>query len=180
MNRNRKISSSSNLTAEINHLHNEVQRLTTESRRSLNGALAAAMQAGQLLLKQKQTIGRGSWVTWIRTNFHGSQVSAYRYMALARETKDPGMVKDLSLRQAYVRLGIATEPKNPSCTTTASPIPEPIILAQKLTRILRHRKAVKPSYLEDLEVLFHQLERLFPATDHPLHTFEAKTQLREK
>lgn len=155
---------SQNLTAEINHFHCEVQRLTGESRRSLDGALSAAIQAGQLLLKQKKAIGRGSWVTWIQTNFQGSQVTAYRYMALAREIKDPSTVKDLSLRQAYVRLGIATEPKNPSGAFPITAIPEPVILAQKLTRILRHKKAVKQNYMEDLEVLFHQLEKIFSSS----------------
>src|SRR4051812_23044735 len=101
--------------AEINRLHADVQRCNAESRAALNAALGAAWQAGRLLKVERdhvdETMHRGAWPLWVRRNFRGSWRTAHRYMKLADAISDASFVSGLSLRQAYFRLGIATEPK---------------------------------------------------------------------
>jgi hypothetical protein len=154
--------------SEINQLHSEVQRLSAESRQSLDGALAAALAAGRLLREQKEhlrrALGRGVWDDWLKTCFRGSRSTAYRYMQLARAT--PGKTASaalhgLSLRQAYLRLGIAIEPKTVTQHSVTALIPEPVILAQKLTRFLRRQRALRGSYRDELATLYRQLQLMF-------------------
>lgn len=152
--------------AEINRLHDDVRRLSEKSRCALDGALAAALSAGRLLQEHKahlhHTAGRGAWETWLKTCFHGGRSTAYRYMQLARETPGENAVhalRGLSLRQAYLRLGIATEPKTATQhSVTAATVPEPVILAQKLTRLLRRQRAPKGSLREELAALYRLLQ----------------------
>lgn len=82
-----------NLAAQINHLHGEIRRLSSESRRSLDGAPSDAWRAGRSLAEHKQhlrrTIGRGCWIAWLDASFAGSRSAAYRYMQLVPEVPDP-------------------------------------------------------------------------------------------
>jgi hypothetical protein len=87
----------------INRFHNEAVILAATSRESLHAALAAAWQAGQLLLKEKKrvrhTMGAGAWLSWLEANFHGSPRTAQRYMLLARSVADMNCLRGLSLRR---------------------------------------------------------------------------------
>ena len=71
------------------------------------GALRAAWQAGHLLLKQKRKIVHGNWELWLERNFEGKVRTAQRYMLLAKSVPDVLQLRGLTLRQAYLRLGIA-------------------------------------------------------------------------
>lgn len=150
---------------EINRLHAEAQRLAAESRCSLDGALAAAWHAGRLLIAEKKrirsTAGHGAWLPWLGHFFEGSTRSAHRYMRLARTISDPAFLQGLSLRQAYARLGIATEPKRRTGKTLPKPS-EHILLAGKLVRFLRQTASGNPqNYLRDLAALYQQLQALY-------------------
>jgi hypothetical protein len=153
----------------INRLHTEAQRLAAESRHSLDETLAAAWHAGRLLIAEKKrirgTAGHGSWLPWLEHFFEGSTRTAHRYMRLARTVSDPAFLQGLSLRQAYARLGIATEPKRPA-HKTGIPLPGPpehILLAGKLVRFLRQAAASEnqQNYVRDLAVLYRQLHALY-------------------
>ena len=152
--------------ARINRLHQEVRRLCAESREKLDGALAAAWHAGKLLAAQRQhlrrTAGRGQWRAWLEASFAGGRSTAYRYMKLAREISDPETLRGLSLRQAYFRLGIATEPKISACQIhPVQTLPEPVVLAQKLLRLLRKKQKLSDGCMSDLAVLYRQLHMIF-------------------
>lgn len=153
--------------SEINRLHAEAQRLAAESRHSLDGALAAAWHAGRLLNDEKKRVrhsaGHGAWMPWLEHFFTGSTSTAHRYMRLARGTGDPTLVQGLSLRQAYARLGIATEPKRHA---DKPPLPRPpahVLLAGKLIRFLRqqNRQRSASDCIRDLAPLYAQLRPLF-------------------
>ncbi|OAM88528.1 DUF3102 domain-containing protein [Termitidicoccus mucosus] len=155
-----------NAAAQINRLHREVRRLCAESREKLDGALAAAWHAGRLLAEQKQTLrrnaGRGSWLVWLDASFAGGRSTAYRYMRLALETPAPETLHGLSLRQAYFRLGIATEPKTAAQQIhPVQALPESVVLAQKLLRLLRRRQKLSEGCLGDLATLYRQLRAIF-------------------
>lgn len=159
--------------AEINRLYDEAQRLVTESRVSLQAALAAAWSAGRLLLEEKKRVrrlmGGGAWLLWLEQNFHGSPRTAQNYMRLAREVADVASLQGMSLRQVYLSLGIATEPKSRVMLTRAVSLPPHIRLANRLlvalkTRSRQHHAATSEqaeAYRRDLRGLFEHLQRLF-------------------
>jgi hypothetical protein len=72
----------------------------------------------------------------------------------------------MSLRQAYARVGIATEPKTPSKRPVAHKLPAHIVLAGKLVRALKRRpgKTVEEQvegYRLDLRTLYEKLRPWF-------------------
>jgi hypothetical protein len=70
-------------------------------------ALRATWQAGHLLIKQKKEIVHGNWELWPERNFEGRVRTAQRYMLLAKTVPEVLQLRGLTLRQAYLRLGIA-------------------------------------------------------------------------
>ncbi|AWI09543.1 hypothetical protein CKA38_10065 [Ereboglobus luteus] len=167
--------SATSAAKEINRLHAEAQRLTAESRHSLDGALAAAWRAGRLLNEEKKRVrhsaGHGAWIPWLKHFFTGSMSTAHRYMRLAREAADPALLQGLSLRQAYARLGIATEPKHRALDGKPA-LPKPpahVLLAGKLIRFLRQQNRRRTAHvavncIRDLAPLYAQLRPLFENT----------------
>jgi hypothetical protein len=162
--------SPSNL-GEINRLHAVVQRCTADSRAALNAALTAAWHAGRLLAAERtrvnETMLKGAWPRWVRKNFRGSLRTAYRYIQLAESLSDVSFLGGLSLRQAYFRLGIATEPKKQR-QHVVKPLPDYVRLATRLVSALRRRRprgkdatVLLESYRRDLRVLYDQLQPLF-------------------
>lgn len=161
---------------EINRLHAEAQRLSDESRHSLDAALSAAWHAGKLLIAEKARIrrhaGRGAWLPWLESCFHGGVRTAQRYMQLARRMDTPASLRGLSLRQSYMRLGIPITPKsgdNPRHASLLLKLPAHAVLATKLTRLLRTQKsATAPARVTfasrqspELVALYEQLRALF-------------------
>jgi hypothetical protein len=154
------------IAAKINALHADARRLEKESRKKLRAAVAAAWQAGKLLLEAKAAItrhgGRGAWTPWVATMFAGGIRTAQRYMKLARELPEfnPTAPGAMSLRRIYFRLGIATEPKRAVARRShAGKLPAHITLANRLVRVLRHpRRDIRP---HDLAPLYTQLRTLF-------------------
>jgi len=155
--------------AEINRLHAAVQHHVTQSREALTAALAAAWNAGRLLRQEHErvsaTMHRGAWMLWLRKNFRGSAKTAKRYMALADAITEPTAFAGMSLRQAYFRLGIATEPKRRR-QHPVTPLPEYVRLASRLVCVLRRLRRTTNSIAaercrDDLRVLFEQLQPWF-------------------
>jgi hypothetical protein len=155
---------------EINRLHAVAQQQIKQSRRALNGSLSAAWHAGHLLRKAKIAIrrnaGRGAWMTWLRLYFNGGVRTAQRYMQLIRSVRDPACLAGMSLRQAYFRLGVATEPKSAAALTNArkqargaAQLTAHIALANKLARVLRLKH--QSICVQDLAPLYRQLRALF-------------------
>ena len=158
------------VAAEINRLHEQAKGCSVASRKALQGALAAAWHAGQLLLGEKKRVrrsmGLGAWLLWLETNFRGSVRTAQRYMRLAQCVADIAFLQGMSLRQAYARLGIATEPKTSSMCPLSHRLPVHIVLAGKLVRALRRRpgKTVEEQvdgYRLDLRTLYEKLRPWF-------------------
>lgn len=156
----------------INHLHAEAVQHTVSSRHALEAALKAAWEAGRLLIEEKKRVrhsmGPGGWLLWLGSNFHGTPRTAQRYMRLARSLTDPSFVQGLSLRQAYDRLGIATEPKRRGQGLALGRLPAHVSLANKLVRALRVPDVAAPfpeekraRYQGDLRALYDRLCALF-------------------
>jgi hypothetical protein len=156
---------------EINRLHAEVVRLTTESKQSLASAVAVAWQAGHLLLAEKkrvrQTCG-AAWLLWLEHNFKGVPRTAQRYMWLAQSEPDVSQLQGLSLRQAYFRLGLATEHKSPAENRQVRSFPQHILLTGKLLVALpscddvrRLPPEQREAYRQDLRPLYQRLRPLF-------------------
>jgi hypothetical protein len=148
---------------KINRLHAVAVRLAVDSQNSLRLALSAAWQAGHLLLAEKkrvrQKMGHGAWLPWLEANFDGSARTAQRYMCLAVSITDSAFLRGLSLRQAYFRLGIATEPKVRREAVPVPLLPEPVRLASRLLEALRAQHP--PHCRDDLRPLFEQLRAIF-------------------
>lgn len=158
---------------EINRLHQEVAQRSRQSKAELNAALVAAWRCGRLLVTEKmrvrRTMGPGAWMLWLEQNFQGHVRTSARYIALAASVSDEAQLKGMSLRQAYHRLGIATEPKCRQNTVTVQPLPEHIRLTTRLLAALQLETGglgnLSPPqaaiYRDDLRKLYGELRRLF-------------------
>ena len=156
---------------EINRLHEEVVRQTASSRKCLHAALVAAWQAGRLLLLEKKKIRRtmgAAWGQWLDEKFHGSLRTAQNYMRLAESTPDVATFKGLSLRQVYLRLGIATEPKSRTDSPQVGKLPPHVRLANKLlvelstsAQAAQANSEQNVAFRQDLRALYERLRRLF-------------------
>lgn len=160
---------------EINRLHAEVLRQTDESKKNLHAALVAAWRAGQLLRAEKKRVqhamGRGAWLLWLQENFRGSLRTAQNYMRLAESEPDVATLAGLSLRQVYLRLGIATEPKSRAASVPLPSLPPHVRLAHRLLVALKpcaDLRRVSPeqsaAYRRDLRALYERLRALFERT----------------
>jgi len=156
---------------EINRLYEEVSRQTDGSQKCLHAALVAAWEAGHLLLAEQKrvrsTMG-GAWGLWLDQKFRGSRRTAQNYMRLAENTPDVSVFQGLSLRQVYLRLGIATESKHRTSSARVAPLPEHIRLASKLLVAIKIRNksiAETPeqwtALRQDLRMLYEQLRSIF-------------------
>jgi hypothetical protein len=111
-------------------------------------------------------MGGGAWLLWVKANFHGTARTAQRYMRLAQCVADGAVLQDVSLRQAYARLGIATEPKTPAKRPLTHKLPAYVVLANKLVRVLKRRPGQTEAeqgeaYRRDLRVLYEKLRPWF-------------------
>ena len=126
--------------AQINRLHAQVVEQSATSQRCLHAALVAAWKAGQLLLLERkrvrETMG-GVWGEWLTQNFRGSRVTSQKYIRLAEVVTDEKKLEGLSLRQMYLRLGIATEPKTRAQSGAVTPFPPHVRLANRLLAVLK-------------------------------------------
>lgn len=158
---------------EINRLHQEVLHRSQQSKAELSAALVSAWRCGRLLVAEKlrvrRTMGGGAWMLWLEQYFKGSVRTSARYMALAASVADEAQLTGMSLRQAYFRLGIATEPKCRQNTVLVAPLPEHIRLTTRLLAALQSEtgglaKLAPPQaaiYRDDLRKLYTELRSLF-------------------
>jgi len=168
--------------AEINRLHEEAKRCACTSRQALHGALVAAWQAGHLLVEERKrvfyTMGSGAWLLWLKANFHGTARTAQRYMRLAHGIADVAFLQGMSLRQAYARLGIATEPKTPGKRRLRHTLPAHVVLANRLLRSLKRRPGQTrdeqgEAYRRDLRALYEKLRPWFESASSSATNFFA-------
>jgi len=171
---------------EITRLHAEVQRAMHTSREALHAALVAAWRAGQILLAERKRVrhamGPGAWHLWLGANFRGSVRTAQRYTKLAQSVADVAFLRGLSLRQAYARLGIATEPKTTGQRRLRHTLPAHVVLANRLVRALKRRPGQTTeeqgeAYRRDLRLLYEKLRPWFetPAADRMTANFDARS-----
>ncbi|HVS53598.1 MAG TPA: hypothetical protein VHD62_14680 [Opitutaceae bacterium] len=158
------------VAAEINRLHDEAKHGVQVSRQALNAALGAAWHAGQLLLTERKRVfhsmGPGAWLHWLEANFKGTARTAQRYMRLAQSVADVAFLQGMSLRQAYARLGIATEPKKTGQGRLRHRLPAHVFLANRLVRALKRRPGQTTdeqgeTYRRDLRALYDKLRPWF-------------------
>jgi hypothetical protein len=158
---------------EINRLHEQVVRQTESSRQCLDAALAAAWRAGRLLLDEQKQVRRtmgNAWLLWLEQNFKGTPRTAQNYMRLAETVADVAEFRGLSLRQVYLRLGIATEPKSRAASPHVGQLPAHVRLANRLLATLQpcadfRRVPAKQqaAFRQDLRALYERLRALFEA-----------------
>lgn len=156
--------------AEINRLHAEAKRGSVVSHEALHAALVAAWRAGHLLVAERKRVfrelGRGTWHLWLKANFRGTVRTAQRYIRLAHSITDEAFLQGMSLRQAYGRLGIATESKTTGQRRLRHTLPAHVIYANRLLRSLRRRpgqtgEEQAEAYRRDLRLLFERLRPWF-------------------
>jgi hypothetical protein len=145
-----------------------VVQQTDDSKKRLHAALAAAFQAGQLLLSEQKRVRRtmgAAWGQWLTEKFHGTHRTAQNYMRLAESVTDVSAFQDLSLRQVYLRLGIATEPKSRANSPRVEKLPPHVRLANRLLLTLstssRSNPEQRAAFRQDLRALYERLRRLF-------------------
>jgi hypothetical protein len=148
----------------------EITALIASSRADLDRALLAAWTLGRMLqderVRVRRTMGRSAWQQWLDVTFPVRPALASLYLRFAREISSPTEIPALSLRQAYFRLGVSTEPKLRDSTRQRRRLAGYIRNAQRLvTELRRRRRRRSPAEIErvrvDLGPLFRELALLF-------------------
>jgi hypothetical protein len=160
---------------EINQLHGDAIKFSAQSSRHLQEAMAAAWRAGLLLRVEKKRVrramGRGAWPLWLEQNFSASPATARRYLHLADSVSDESLLGELSIRQMYLRLGIATAPKSRAQSIRLPALPAYLRFAGRLLVALQERdfrkqtSARRIAYTKDLRPLYSKLRMLFEPID---------------
>ena len=119
-----------NLAEQIRTVFQEANKLADDARGVASEAVAKAIECGQLLLQQKESLGHGSWLEWLELNLPEiSDTTARRYMRIAKmaptlcdaqvsenQESNQSPVADLehaqTLKHAYIALGILPQPEN--------------------------------------------------------------------
>ena len=155
--------------AQINQLHAQVVEQAATSRKCLHAALVAAWKAGQLLVLERKHVRKtmgAMWGEWLKQNFRGCRATAQKYIRLAEVITDEHELEGLSLRQMYLRLGIATEPKARTESGTVAPFPPHVRLANRLLAVLKSSTDFRDAssysaYRQDLRGLYLRLRPHF-------------------
>ena len=97
--------------AEINARHAQTMAECQRCSEPMHRALLLGKETGELLLNQKKVVkrqyGHGAWEPWLKKHFTGSIRTAQQYMQLAKSATGVAELQNLSLRQAYRKLGMA-------------------------------------------------------------------------
>jgi len=88
-------------------------------------AVAAAVECGDLLVRQKASLPHGGWLPWLAA--HCPQISAEtarRYMRLAKRSRVTDLTAASSLRQAYLATGVLpdTRPRDAAAPDATAPV----------------------------------------------------------
>jgi len=101
-----------NLASQIREAYQNANRLATDARAVASDAIAKALECGQLLIQQKESLGHGSWLEWLDANVPEiTDRTARRYMALAKRTHVSVLNDTATVRQAYLATGIIPSPE---------------------------------------------------------------------
>jgi Protein of unknown function (DUF3102). len=150
----------------INLLHAAVERHCRACSDSIYAGLKAAWHAGRLLLAQKRKVAHGNWQIWLERYFDGTPRTAQRYMALAKAVPDVTELKGFTLRQAYLRLGIAVAGR--AVESRCVVLPMHAVLMNRFQRWLHQKgdtaalpEPEKQTLRRDLRPLYDWLSGLF-------------------
>jgi len=102
-----------NLAPQIQEAYRECEHLVSQTREFATKAVAKAIECGQLLIQQKESLGHGSWLEWLDANVPEiTDRTARRYMALANRTHVSDLNDTTTVRQAYLATGIIPQPED--------------------------------------------------------------------
>ena len=154
----------------IDAAQREINRLLASSRADLDRALVASWTLGCMLRdvrdRVRRTMGRSAWPEWLRVAFPRHRVVALRWSRFAEEFSSVDEIAALSLRQAYFRLGVSTEPKSRTSTRQRSRITAYVRNSQRLVIELRRKRRARTGeemkrIRGDLAPLFRELTALY-------------------
>lgn len=103
------------MMAEMVEQHPErtIEVITTEILLYKQQAGDAILQIGTRLIEAKAQLAHGEWLPWLREKVEFSEVTAQRFMRIAKEYKNPSLVTDLGASKALVLLTLpASEREN--------------------------------------------------------------------
>ena len=152
----------------INGWHIQVEFHRAAYSEAVYSSLGAAWQAGRLLLVQKRKVARSHWRLWLERHFNGTACTAQRHMTLAKAVPNATQLRGFSLRQAYLRLGIAVAGLAQVAASWYSFLPMHTVLANRFERWLRQKGDTttlpdqeKQTLRRDLRPLYEWLVSLF-------------------
>ena len=83
-----------------------IEVITAEIWLYKNQAGAAILEIGRRLNEAKAQLSHGEWLSWLSEKVEFSEVTAQRFMRLAREYENPSLVTDLGASKALVLLAL--------------------------------------------------------------------------
>ncbi len=99
------------LAASINAAYHTARTAAASATEQARAAIAAAIECGHLLQRQKASLPHGAWLPWLTTHCPElSAETARRYMRLAKRSHATDLTAASSLRQAYLATGVLPAP----------------------------------------------------------------------
>lgn len=83
--------------------------ITAEIQICKQQAGAALLEIGKRLMEAKAQLGHGEWLAWLKEEVEFSEVTAQRFMKIAREYPNPSPLTDLGASKALALLAIPAE-----------------------------------------------------------------------
>jgi hypothetical protein len=100
------------LAREIRSQYASVEGLISNAKRACNEAVGEAILLGTKLTEAKQIVGHGNWLIWLAEHCPEiSERTARNYITLSNRQHISDLENSKSLRQAYLKIGIISEPE---------------------------------------------------------------------
>lgn len=113
---------------------------------------AAILEIGRRLIEAKAVLSHGAWLPWLEQQVEFSEVTAQRFMRLAREYRNPSPVTDLGASKALVLLAL------PSAEREEFAVTEHEVNGEMKTALEMTKRELEQAVRERKEAL-EQLER---------------------
>lgn len=118
-----------------------IGRQLQASRYELDEALLIAWKVGCIFCLKEKSLGKKLWSFWANNNLsNDDRIIIYRYMKLSKKVKDPSLLPKISLRQAYIWLGVSMTPGVAKIEKSLPKLPDQVVYLRKIMLDIKKKR----------------------------------------
>ena len=151
-----------------------IEVITAEIWLYKNQAGAAILEIGRRLIEAKAQLSHGEWLPWLEEKVEFSEVTAQRFMRLAKEYENPSLVTDLGASKALALIALPVSERTEFATEkhlvngeektaaemTVKELKEAIREREEARAELSAAEAARDKMAEDVKILNERVEGL--------------------